>query len=181
MKRKRKPYSNSKSCQYHYEKKAPCDSFCMGHTYFPRGQLIPPLFWKFAKGNHIEQHVPLFIHFKSQRKDLFTQQLQSQSQQLEDSNGNSNCNNVLITPQTTTAINNPVYVQNINPSPVINSNPIISAQPQPQPTSCSNKEKLIPFNQLCAILNVPSVDYTNSPPYYAPNVVYSTPLYNIDL
>jgi len=60
---KRKPYKNSKSCQYHYDKKASCNETCMGHIYFPRGTNIPREFWKIAKGNHIEEHVAIFKAF----------------------------------------------------------------------------------------------------------------------
>jgi len=60
---KRKPYKNSKSCQYHYDKKASCNESCMGHIYFPRGTYIPKEFWKIAKGNHIEEHVAIFKAF----------------------------------------------------------------------------------------------------------------------
>jgi len=66
-----KKNASGRSCQYHYDKKATCDNYCIGHYYFPRGEPIPDNFWQFAKGNHIEQHVKAFRRFKESRPDLF--------------------------------------------------------------------------------------------------------------
>jgi len=56
------------SCQYHYDKKAACDTNCVGHKYFPRGTEVPNKFYMLAKGNHIELHAPLYEKYKNQRK-----------------------------------------------------------------------------------------------------------------
>jgi len=66
-----KKNASGRSCQYHYDKKATCDSYCIGHYYFPRGEPIPEEFWQVAKGNHIGQHVKAFRIFKESRPDLF--------------------------------------------------------------------------------------------------------------